>query len=136
MKIALLGASGMLGSMMTRYLSDIGHEVKSFYRQDFDVLSGVIPDLTEHDYVINAIGLIKQKSTDQGLMFFINGDFPHKLATKCKRLIHISSDCVFSGSKPAWESYNHRYDKPDAIDDYGKSKAFGECWDRIYNHSP
>jgi len=125
----VLGAGGMAGSMICRYLSDVGCDVISLYRKDFDPTKMEIPDFTSFDYVINCIGIIKQRNANKDLMFFINGDFPHKLATKCKRLIHISSDCVFSGQKSPNETYLTN-DKKDAKDDYGKSKAFGECSNR------
>ena len=54
---------------------------------------------------------------------------PHRLAKICVqrgvRLIHISTDCVFSGSKGM---YTER-DNPDAEDVYGKSKGLGELLD-------
>lgn len=126
MKILILGAGGMAGSMIARYLSDKQHDVTCFFRKDFDVLNDEIPDLSAYDYVINCIGLIKQRTiVDDNLFFVVNSKFPHNLATKCKRLIHISSDCVFSGHLPEDQSYSNNAPK-DAQDSYGKSKADGE----------
>ncbi len=81
--------------------------------------------------MINCIGLIKQKYSlvSDKEMMSINGDFPHLLAQIANshetRVIHISTDCVFSGMTGNYlES-----DVPDPIDVYGKSKLQGELND-------
>jgi dTDP-4-dehydrorhamnose reductase len=125
MKILVLGAGGMVGSMMTRYLIHQGYDVKPSFRNDFNPLQDEIPDMMEYDYVVNCIGLIKQKSSDKDLLFALNADLPHRLAQKCEKLIHISSDCVFSGNLHPDKSYS-TYSTTDATDDYGQSKAAGE----------
>lgn len=85
-------------------------------------------DLTRPDFVINCIGLVKQHAgaSDPLSIIPINSIFPHRLARLCKlsgaRLIHISTDCVFSGSKGNY----HEQDYPDANDLYGRSKLLGE----------
>lgn len=126
MKLLVLGASGMAGSMMFKYLSK-HYDTTAWFREDFDPIKDPIPDLSQYDYVINCIGLIKQKSNgnDDELMYKINSDFPQRLANKHNRVIHISSDCVFSGDLPEDKAYK-RTDVPDAKDAYGKSKAQGE----------
>jgi dTDP-4-dehydrorhamnose reductase len=127
MKILILGAGGMAGSMITKYLKNYYEpdDVTGLLRDNFDVLNNDIPDLSNYDYVINCIGLIKQKSSDDKLFFTINSDFPKKLAKKHKKIIHISSDCVFSGKLSMDKKYNTN-DIRDAQDSYGKSKADGE----------
>jgi len=82
--------------------------------------------------VINCVGLVKQlASADDPLEAIpINALLPHRLAKLCElaqaRLIHISTDCVFSGRKGKYiES-----DMPDAEDLYGRSKLLGEISDR------
>src|SRR5207253_2340396 len=56
----------------------------------------------------------------------INSLFPHRLARLCHaakaRLIHVSTDCVFSGRKGNYTEA----DQPDAEDLYGRSKLLGE----------
>jgi dTDP-4-dehydrorhamnose reductase len=80
------------------------------------------------DVVINAIGVIKQLSAAKDAVptITINALFPHQLASMCcergARLIHISTDCVFSGRKG---NYNES-DIADAEDLYGRSKLLGE----------
>lgn len=126
MKVLILGANGMAGSMMTKYLSSY-YDVTPWTRKDFDAQFDVIPDLSEYDYVINCIGIIKQKADkfNDKAMFIVNAEFPHQLANKHSKVIHISSDCVFSGKLAEGLSYKVT-DAPDAEDSYGKSKAQGE----------
>jgi dTDP-4-dehydrorhamnose reductase len=85
------------------------------------------------DAVINCVGLVKQASNGNDYLrsITLNSLLPHQLAKRCEeyesRLIHISTDCVFSGTKgsPYLES-----DKADADDLYGKTKFLGEVIDR------
>lgn len=87
------------------------------------VLAKVQPDV-----VINCIGLIKQHplASDPILSLETNALLPHRLALLCQasgaRLIHISTDCVFSGAKG---NYTEE-DISDAQDLYGRSKYLGE----------
>jgi dTDP-4-dehydrorhamnose reductase len=80
------------------------------------------------DVVINCIGIVKQDAAakDPIPSIAINSLFPHQVAAMCARsnarLIHISTDCVFSG-----RGGNYREsDTPDAEDLYGRSKLLGE----------
>lgn len=85
--------------------------------------SGVRPDV-----VINCIGLIKQRAEaeDHLQALSINAMLPHRLARLCSlagvRLVHISTDCVFSGRVGAYRET----DEADAQDLYGRSKFLGE----------
>lgn len=80
------------------------------------------------DVVINAVGLIKQNVGLQDLIATvkINALLPQQLAVECaergKRLIHVSTDCVFSGRRGGYSEN----DEPDPIDFYGRSKLLGE----------
>jgi len=92
-----------------------------------DALIGVF-NSTRPDVVINAIGLVKQLAVaDDPLSAVpINALLPHRLARLCSllgvRLIHLSTDCVFSGRKGMYAEN----DFPDAGDLYGRSKLMGE----------
>jgi len=85
-------------------------------------------DLAKPDVVINCVGLIKQdqSANDPIAAITINALLPHRLEQWCAkhavRLIHISTDCVFSGQKGAYTEE----DICDAQDWYGKSKYLGE----------
>ncbi|MBQ7958401.1 MAG: SDR family oxidoreductase [Oscillospiraceae bacterium] len=139
-KILILGSTGMLGNAVAKYfLSNENYEVITTYRHEeykfegntiyFDALTSdfsVLPD--DVDYVINCIGIIKPfmaKSIENAIM--INSLFPHRLAKWCEekgiKLIHITTDCVFSGMKGKYTEN----DLHDALDEYGKSKSLGEC---------
>lgn len=149
MRILILGGDGMLGHQLLKYLQ-INHEVKVTLRQDlgtyaqFDIfrrenvydaidirslerLVEVIADF-QPEAVINAVGIVKQRADAKESIpsLEINALLPHRLAVLCKgigaRLIHLSTDCVFSGKKGNYlES-----DPSDAGDLYGKTKYLGE----------
>ena len=135
-KILVLGSTGMLGYGVSKTLND-KNEFEVIYtsrKKDdgnyFDVISSKLEDLPKVDYIINCIGIIKpnmKRSLIDAIK--INSLFPHKLAEFCKnnetKLIHISTDCVYSGKSGKYvETKEH-----DALDDYGKSKSLGECSD-------
>lgn len=78
------------------------------------------------NYVINAIGLTKNKRLNENLFYLINGKFPKFLSSIAKKnkfkLIHFSTDCVYDGSKGNY-SENSIFS---ARDIYGNSKISGE----------
>jgi dTDP-4-dehydrorhamnose reductase len=84
--------------------------------------------LVKPNVVINCVGLVKQlaESDDPLLTIPINSLLPHRLAALCRiagaRLVHISTDCVFSGQKGGYVES----DFPDADDLYGRTKLLGE----------
>jgi dTDP-4-dehydrorhamnose reductase len=152
-KILVLGATGMLGSAILRALLDNKNfeawgtlrepgGLRYFPEQTHgklihgvdvlkpDALKRVFEQVQPH-LVINCVGLIKQlaSANDPLVVLPINAMFPHQLANQCKafdaRLIHISTDCVFSGRK----GFYSESDPSDAEDLYGKSKFIGEISD-------
>lgn len=149
-RILLLGASGMLGSTLFRYLSGVadvrvigtiraqglptgcrpefGHNiVSSFNALDHDSLTQLLLDV-KPDLLINCIGVIKQRPEARDVLHTIplNTLLPHRLAQLVQllgiRLVHFSTDCVFSGAKGLYTES----DPPDAQDLYGQSKKLGE----------
>jgi dTDP-4-dehydrorhamnose reductase len=153
MKVLVLGASGMLGNAVMRVLGENkGWQVFGTVRssaaarffppdiaaslvagvdvEDQDALVRVFANVRP-DVVINCIGLIKQLADgdDPLLALPINAMLPHRLARLCElagsRLVHVSTDCVFSGSRGAYVEE----DVSDALDLYGKSKFLGEVHD-------
>jgi dTDP-4-dehydrorhamnose reductase len=105
----------------------------SFLHQEFvekkgylsNYLSNFLKDIGEVDYVINAIGItIPYSLENQALTFFINGAFPHILANIFgKKLIHITTDCVYNGK----EGFPYDENSPKTpVDIYGLSKSLGE----------
>jgi dTDP-4-dehydrorhamnose reductase len=156
MKILVLGASGMIGSAIFRVLSNVSNfevrgsirskELKRFFREDQKEALVVCNDVLDQtqlvrlfskiqpDVVINCVGLTKHhmEADDILLAAPLNTLLPHRLADLCKassaRLIHISTDCIFSGSRGNYFEGDHS----DATDVYGKTKYLGEVTDRSH----
>lgn len=135
LKIAVLGARGMLGHMLTNTLRTQHCEVTTFGRQECDVLFDVLDHNTHHqlallcemDFVVNCIGLLVQASQQNfAQAILVNSWFPQHLATLLSgtqtRLIQVSTDCVFSGSRGGYQIV----DQPDDTSPYGRTKALGE----------
>jgi dTDP-4-dehydrorhamnose reductase len=147
MKLLVLGADGMLGHQVARKLSK-SHEVVATLRkpaasgviaalEGCRIISGLdvrVPDASEDlllrekpQVVVNAVGIVKQRlPADSVESIEVNSLFPHRLAATCRlvdaRLIHISTDCVFSGNRGNY----HEADNPDPLDLYGRTKLLGE----------
>lgn len=139
MKFFILGARGMAGHVIAQYLSEQKHEVIGYARQPSPVCKTIVGDAFEtekieneirdknFDVVVNCIGILN-KFVDMDLAsgIFINSYFPHFLAKCCDKygckLIHISSDCVFSGKAAGYIET----DIPDETSYYGRSKFLGE----------
>ncbi len=150
MKVLVLGATGMLGNVMFRTLSENNNmevfgsvrakKYAKFFSKSISNRLIECKDVTntnnltkifnnvQPEIVINCISLSKKnlKTSDPLLMIPIYALLPHQLSKLCKiydsRLIHISTDGIFSGSKG-----NYRENDPsDAQDLYGISKFMGE----------
>ena len=86
---------------------------------------------TRPDVVVNCIGLVKQlrEANRPRAAIRLNALFPHEVAEACAahgaRLIHVSTDCVFSGDLPLGSRYTEDA-APDPADLYGRSKLLGE----------
>ena len=132
MNVIILGSNGMLGSMLAFIGKTIykQHTIIPIGRTEYDILIDPIENIQKlfekNCCIINCIGAIPQKKYTQDEYDRINTTFPQDLSQLCLHnsvpLIHISTNCVFSGVKSNYiES-----DVPDAEDVYGKSKALGE----------
>jgi dTDP-4-dehydrorhamnose reductase len=149
-KVLVLGATGMLGNAMLRlFAQSAGYEAVGSARSTSaprllpaDLSDRVICGVdVEHvdslislfskvqpDVVINCIGLVKQlaEADDPLAAIPINSLLPHRLARLCgaagARLVHMSTDCIFSGAKGMYTEA----DMSDAKDLYGRSKYLGE----------
>lgn len=149
MRLLILGANGMLGHKLwqtCRDRYDVWATVRSRYTEyaryglftperliegvDAFDMDSVVRALAQvrPDVVVNCIGVIKQlpAAKDPIISLTVNSLFPHRLANLCQatgaRLIHISTDCVFSGRKGMYTED----DVPDAEDLYGRTKFLGE----------
>lgn len=139
-KILVLGSTGMLGHVLYNTLKKQTNYtvVDLVYRNKLnensiicdvtnkeqlaDVINSVNPDV-----IVNCIGvLIKGSTKSPANAIYINAFLPHYLASLAQkvnaRFIHVSTDCVFSGTKGAYVESDFR----DADDVYGRSKALGE----------
>lgn len=142
-KVLIIGATGMLGHMVHKYFDQMGIYVlyNSVYRTQLNNQSiicdvkdqNAIAELfkqTQPDIVINCVGALMQESKiNPASAIYLNALFPHVLKDLCNtydaKLIHVSTDCVFSGKKGAYSEDDFR----DADDVYGRSKALGEIFD-------
>lgn len=149
MRVLILGGSGMLGHKLCQVASK-RIETAATVREtrptaealglssQVRVIGGVeATDLAsveravasaQPDAVVNCVGIVKQSplAQDPITSITVNALFPHQLARICResgaRLVHLSSDCVFSGHK----GHYVEGDVSDAEDLYGRSKFLGE----------
>lgn len=139
MKILVLGSAGMAGHVIAEYLSQntkhtiirsarnkITPETVKLDVTDFSFLEDTLHDL-KPNIVINCVGLLVQASQDQTEnAILINSYLPHFLSRLGNnmdfRLIHISTDCVFSGKHGSYSETDFR----DGDTVYARTKALGE----------
>jgi dTDP-4-dehydrorhamnose reductase len=110
-------------------LKGLGIRVRELDVRQFAEVASTVAE-TSPDVIINAVGVLNHHAEDNPLdAYRVNGLLPHWLRhlgdRENARLLHISSDCVFSGSRG-----NYREDdEPDGKTVYAKSKALGEIRD-------
>ena len=141
-KILILGSTGMLG-----------HQVVNYFLQfeDYDVVDiafrsklreeTIISDVTDGtafekvvieldpDFIVNCIGILIHGSNNVENAIYLNAYLPHQLKNISKnigaKLIHISTDCVFSGDTGGYIEA----DVKDGDGIYSQTKALGEIED-------
>ena len=139
-KVLVLGATGMAGHVVYNFLDRTKQYClyNTVFRKELNSKSIICDirnagDLEEKieslrpNYIINCIGaLIRESKSNPDNTVLLNSWLPlflSKLAVKYNfNLIHISTDCVFSGKKGSYRVDDFR----DADDLYGRSKAIGE----------
>lgn len=148
-RVLVLGATGMLGhKLLQRWAGDgacagtiRGAQLDPALARIIDpaLITGGISasdpgavaaaiDASGAEVVVNCIGIVKQAdaAADAVTSIRVNSLFPHEVAAICRerdvRLIHISTDCVFSGARGGYTED----DLPDPKDLYGRSKLLGE----------
>jgi len=140
-KVLVLGSTGLIGHQVYNYLkNNSDYELSNIsYRKKLneetilldirdekkflDTVENIKPNI-----IINCIGiLIGGANKDPENAIFINAYMPHRIMRLANnidaKLIHISTDCVFSGDKK--EPYIET-DKKDGKDTYAKAKGLGE----------
>ena len=131
MKILVLGSTGMLGHKMIERLRLHYENVDGVCREDgFNAMD--LPtaehylEICNPHVIINCMGIIKQRNQKSEESIAVNALFPHVVQRVCSqlgsRLIHFSTDCVFSGKTGQYKES----DAPDPEDLYGTTKHLGE----------
>lgn len=142
MKFLVLGCNGMAGHIVSLYLTEQGYDVcgfaktPSFYVKSIvgnayntDYLSKIILE-GNYDVIINFIGILNQfAEANKDDAVFLNSFLPHFLARVTvgmkTKVLHMSTDCVFSGKKGDYQETDFR----DGETFYDRSKALGELED-------
>jgi len=145
-KVLVLGSTGLIGHQVYNYLHDTGnYEMYNISYRTKLTHDSIIQNVRDEgkflkkitniapDYIVNCIGvLIEGSNRNHENAIFLNSYLPHRLSRLADqifaKLIHISTDCVFSGRKGS--SYIET-DIPDGEGIYARTKALGEV---INNH--
>ncbi|SCW40076.1 dTDP-4-dehydrorhamnose reductase [Eubacterium ruminantium] len=142
MRFLILGCNGMAGHTISLYLKEKGHDVFGFDRSPSKFINSVAGDAMEesfikeligynkYDTVINCIGLLNQfAENNKSSAVYLNSYFPHQLAELTAdtdtQIIHMSTDCVFSGERGQYTEEDLR----DGRTFYDRTKALGELED-------
>lgn len=139
-KVLVIGIKGMAGHMIYNYLTEtklfdvygIARNVpatKNIFNLDVSNTVQVENVIQEgsFDYVVNCIGILNKDAEDNpSKAIWFNSYFPHYLEEITKntntKVIHISTDCVFSGSRGGYTEEDFK----DGKGFYAQSKALGE----------
>jgi dTDP-4-dehydrorhamnose reductase len=140
-KVLVLGSTGLIGHQVYNYLEkNSDYELLNIaYRKKLNE-DTILLDIRDEEkfldsikkmkpnIIVNCIGILIQGANENPEnAIFINAYMPHRLARLAdeldSKLIHISTDCVFSGEKK--EPYVED-DFKDGKDTYAKAKGLGE----------
>ncbi|MCL2577726.1 MAG: SDR family oxidoreductase [Defluviitaleaceae bacterium] len=139
MKIAVLGGTGMAGHVVITYLKECGHDVYFTSRRAPDAEKSKPIDATDvpglcswldsvkPDVIVNCMGILQKEADARAdIAILINGYIPrhleHRFSNTNVKIIHLSTDCVFSGKKGGYLVT----DVPDGETPYDRTKALGE----------
>ncbi len=142
MRFLVLGCNGMAGHMISLYLKEKGHSVMGLARSKSELVDSVVGDasnldflrdvigIDQYDSIINCIGILNQfAEKDKAGAVYLNSYLPHYLAKLTEgtdtQVIHMSTDCVFSGERGEYTEEDMR----DGKTFYDRSKALGELED-------
>lgn len=142
MKYLVLGATGMAGHTICLYLQERGHDVTAFSTSAFPFCNNINGDAMDrqfitsmlqngdYDVVINCIGILNQAcDREPSRAVYLNSHLPHLIADTVRatrtKLIHMSTDCVFSGKSGTYSENSFR----DGESFYDRTKALGEVED-------
>lgn len=139
MRFLILGCNGMAGHTISLYLKEKGYDVTGFARSDLKLVKTIIGDARnlvnleetiqngDYRYVVNCIGILnKNAEKNKSEAILLNSYLPHLLEDITRKMktqiIHISTDCVFSGKRGQYTENDLR----DGETFYDRSKALGE----------
>jgi dTDP-4-dehydrorhamnose reductase len=142
-KVLILGATGLIGHQVylrlkqnnnynivhMAHIRQLNHSTILFDARDEHAFEKKIIEVNP-DVIVNCMGvLITEARRNPEHAIFLNAYMPHRLKNIANllhaKLIHISTDCVFSGKKGSYTET----DLKDADDIYGRAKALGEVTD-------
>ncbi len=146
MRVMVFGATGMLGHKVCQVLVERDHTVIGTMRpSEWPKVGLVLCDAVDYQRValsvdrispqviVNCIGIVPSVLSDDWTMTVVNGVFPWILGAAAKnvraKLIHISTDCVFSGLDGGTTAHDGEYvedDCPNGIGRYALTKQVGE----------
>ncbi|WP_019422444.1 dTDP-4-dehydrorhamnose reductase family protein [Paenibacillus sp. OSY-SE] len=139
MKILVIGGNGMAGHILVRYFREQRNVALFYTCRDATEEHALILDVTDTEQVerlvtavrphviINAVGMLNEAAAQRPIEAYqVNGLLPHRLRQIADRMgarvIHISTDCVFSGHKGQYRED----DKTDGASLYAVTKKLGE----------
>lgn len=125
MIIQVTGSRGMLGQAVVKAATEAGHTVLGMAAHDLFRIEISRPGDILAPVIINCAGMVKQRKCSELEMITANAYGPQHLAWACDearaRMIHVSTDCVFTLPGPHSEN-----DTPSPRDIYARSKLAGE----------
>ncbi len=134
MKVIIFGSNGMLGEYVKNILSS-RYDIIPLARKDFDFaniseMNRFLESLRipENAVMVNCAVIRRDRIQVRGIRetIIVNSLLPHILSDYSEKsgalLIHISSDCVFSGKTGNYSEH----DPHDPVDDDGRTKSLGE----------
>lgn len=136
-KLVIFGANGMLGNYIYKYIQQQKNiQIIPLTRNDYDAYNDKLDKLenifkkyniNSDTLVFNAVGAIPHRGINNSSYYYkVNSVFPILLSYFCDlyncKLIHPTTDCVFSGKDGNYTENNIH----DVTDDYGLSKSIGE----------
>jgi dTDP-4-dehydrorhamnose reductase len=141
-KFLVMGATGMAGHTISLYLQEQDHDVTAFSTKLFPYCKNINGDAMDKDFVIsmlqegdfdvviNCIGILNQAcDREPSQSVYLNSYLPHLIADTLRniktKLIHMSTDCVFSGKLGSYNEHSVR----DGETFYDRTKALGEVKD-------
>lgn len=133
MNVAITGASGQLGRELQRALSNMNVKFEARSRNEVDISKSeqvsLFLDQIKPNWLVNCAAYTKVDLAEEEIRKSLDANAlgPKTLAQNCRerniKLIHISTDSVFSSEKP---KYFGAHEKPNPTNQYGKSKMLGE----------